>query len=118
MSLKDRAFVTSNHVAVTPAIHVTTNALPRHGRLLMQVRFKILRSELKFFTLYKLIPDLYDNTGLFYHLVKISDEEHALKINLNINLNGVSNRTDGIEIVDDSGENIVTDGDAAGNVKA
>merc|ERR1719430_119944 len=45
--------------------------------------------------------------------MKTSDEEHALKINLNINLNGVSNRTDGIEIVDDSGENIVTDGDAA-----
>ena len=50
--------------------------------------------------------------------MKTSVEEHALKINMNINLNGVSNRTDGIEIVDDSGENIVTDGDAAGNVKA
>ena len=49
--------------------------------------------------------------------MKTSDEEPPLKINLNINLNGISNATDGIEIVDDSEENIVTDGDAAGNVK-
>jgi len=45
--------------------------------------------------------------------VKTSDEEPPLKINLNINLNGISNATDGIEIVDDSEESIVTDGDAA-----
>merc|ERR1712136_556730 len=45
--------------------------------------------------------------------VKTSDEEPPLKINLNINLNGISNATDGIEIMDDSEESIVTDGDAA-----
>merc|ERR1712135_176269 len=41
--------------------------------------------------------------------VKTSDEEPPFKINLN----GISNATDGIEIVDDSEESIVTDGDAA-----
>jgi len=45
--------------------------------------------------------------------VKASDEEPPLKIKLNINLNGISNGTDGIEIVDDSEENNVTDGNAA-----
>ena len=35
-----------------------------------------------------------------------SDEEPALTINLNINLNGISNRTDGVEIKDDSEESI------------
>ena len=35
-----------------------------------------------------------------------SDEEPALTINLNINLNGISNRTDGVEIIDDSEEDI------------
>ena len=49
--------------------------------------------------------------------MKTSDEEPPLKINLNINLNGISNGTDGIEIVDDSEENNVTDGNAAGNTK-
>ena len=41
-----------------------------------------------------------------------SEEEPPLKINLNINLNGISNGTDGIKIMDDS-----NDGDAPGNVK-
>ena len=65
-----------------------------------------------------MILDLYDNVGLFYYLVKTIDEGPALIIKLKINLNGISNGTDGIEIVDDSEENNVTDGDAAGNVKS
>ena len=68
----DRAFATSNHVAATPAIHVNTNALPRHGKLLKQVRFKKLKSELTFLisNFYSLLiylqffqVYLYDNTG-------------------------------------------------------
>ena len=53
---------------------------------------------------------------IFYQLVKSSDEDVAIEINLNINLNGISNGTDEIEILNKP-KSFVKSRSASGSVK-
>ena len=54
---------------------------------------------------------------LFCHLDESSDKDPEIEIDLNINLNGISNGTNGIEVLDDPEENLKSSRSAAGNVK-
>ena len=51
-----------------------------------------------------------------YQLVESSDDDVTIEINLNINLNGISNGTDGVEIVNEP-KSLVKSRSASGNVK-
>ena len=53
----------------------------------------------------------------FYRSVKSSEEDYAIEINLNINLNGISNDSEEIEILDEP-KSLVKSRSLSGNVKA
>ena len=51
----------------------------------------------------------------FCHLDESSDKDSAIEINLNINLNGISNETNGVEILDEPDESYMMSRAVVGN---